>query len=167
MIIEILPGGSKTWRYKYHLAGKREKVTIGAYAAFFIKDARDRHEELRQLVERGESPAKVKQKQAVAKKQDEARALSFSTFAQRWVDETLFYRSATYRAQIIRRLDVHVYPEIGDVDLAAVTPAQVLAIIEKMLDTPTSADRVRVTSSSCCWPTPRTTRRSRLTATWS
>lgn len=31
VIIEIVPGGSKTWRYKYYLAGKREKVTIGAY----------------------------------------------------------------------------------------------------------------------------------------
>ena len=43
--------GSKTWRFKYHLNGKREKVTIGAYPAFTIKQARDRHEELRALVQ--------------------------------------------------------------------------------------------------------------------
>ena len=29
--LEVLPSGSKTWRFKYHLNGKREKVTIGAY----------------------------------------------------------------------------------------------------------------------------------------
>ncbi len=52
-----MPSGSKTWRFKYHLNGKREKVTIGAYPAFTIKQARDRHEELRALVERGPSPA--------------------------------------------------------------------------------------------------------------
>ena len=55
--LEVLPSGSKTWRFKYHLNGKREKVTIGAYPAFTIKQARDRHEELRALVEHGQSQA--------------------------------------------------------------------------------------------------------------
>lgn len=32
--LEVLPSGSKTWRFKYHLNGKREKVTIGACPAF-------------------------------------------------------------------------------------------------------------------------------------
>lgn len=35
--LEVLPSGSRTWRFKYHLNGKREKVTIGAYPAFTIK----------------------------------------------------------------------------------------------------------------------------------
>jgi hypothetical protein len=29
LLLEVLPSGSKTWRYKYHLNGRREKVTIG------------------------------------------------------------------------------------------------------------------------------------------
>lgn len=142
--IEVLPGGSKVWRYKYHLLDKREKVTIGAYPQISIKAARDKHEELRSLVERGESPAKAKQAEAEEKRQAAERATSFQAFAQRWIDETLHYRSATYRAQIIRWLDSYVYPAIGKVELGEVTPAQILAIIEKLLDTPTTADRVRV-----------------------
>lgn len=59
LVLEVMPSGSKTWRYKYHLNGRREKVTIGAYPAYSIRQARDRHEELRALVERGESPAKA------------------------------------------------------------------------------------------------------------
>lgn len=144
LIIEILPGGSKVWRYKYHLGGKREKVTIGAYPAIGIKQARDKHEELRALVERGESPAKTKQIQAAEKRQAAERATSFKAFAERWVRETLFYRSDAYRAQIVRWLDAYVYPEIGAVELADVTPAQILRIIEQRLDTPTTADRIRV-----------------------
>ncbi len=61
LLLEVLPSGTKTWRFKYHLNGKREKVTIGAYPAFTIKQARDRHEELRAMVEHGQSPAKSKQ----------------------------------------------------------------------------------------------------------
>lgn len=55
LVLEVMPSGSKTWRFKYHLNRKREKVTIGAYPAFTIKQARDRHEELRALVERAKS----------------------------------------------------------------------------------------------------------------
>ncbi len=35
--MEVVPSASKTWRN-----GKRERVTIGAYPAFTIKQARDR-----------------------------------------------------------------------------------------------------------------------------
>ena len=144
LVLEVMPSGTRTWRFKYHLEGKREKVTIGAYPAFSIKQARDRHEELRALVERGESPAKTKQATAVARKTADARAQSFRKVAQGWIDDTLFYRSAGYRAQIVRWLDAYVYPAIGDKALGDVIPADVLSIIEARLDTPGTAERLRV-----------------------
>ncbi len=144
LVLEVMPSGSKTWRFKYHLNGKREKVTIGAYPAFTIKQARDRHEELRALVERGQSPAKAKRVQSTEKKVAEARRLSFRTFAQRWVDETLFYRSGGYVAQTVRWLDVYVYPAIGDMQLDEVQPGDVLAIIKARADTAVTAERIRV-----------------------
>ena len=141
-MLEVLPSGTKTWRFKYHLNGKREKVTIGAYPAFGIQDARERHAELRALVERGESPARAKQSRSAARKLAESRALSFKKFAQRWVDETLFYRSEGYRSQIVRWLDVYVYPEIGHIQLGEVESADVLAIIEKRTATAVTAARI-------------------------
>jgi len=142
--IEILPSGSKTWRFKYHLHGKREKVTIGAYPAFTIKQARDRHEELRALVVRGQSPAKAKQAAAASQKLVEARRLSFRSFAQRWVGETLFHRSGGYVAQTVRWLDAYVYPAIGDMPLDEVQPGDLLAIIKARADTAVTAERIRV-----------------------
>lgn len=144
LVLEVMPSGSKTWRFKYHLNGKREKVTIGAYPAFTIKQARDRHEELRALVERGQSPAKAKRVQSTEQKAADARRLSFRTFAQRWVDETLFYRSGGYVAQTVRWLDVYVYPAIGDMQLDEVQPGDVLAIIKARADTAVTAERIRV-----------------------
>lgn len=34
LLIEVLPSGTKTWRYTYHLNGKREKIAIGLYPTF-------------------------------------------------------------------------------------------------------------------------------------
>ena len=75
--LEVLPPGSKTWRFKYHLNGKREKVAIGAYPAFTIKQASDRHEELRALVERGQRAAKAKRVLSAEQKLARAWRLTF------------------------------------------------------------------------------------------
>ncbi len=144
LFVEVLPSGSKVWRFKYHLDGKREKVTIGAYPAIGIKAARDRHEELRALVERGQSPAKVKQTSAAERQLGIDRAVTFKTFASVWIEKKLANRATTYRAQIVRWLDTFVYPEIGDKALGEVLPRHVLPILEKLEGTPTTADRVRV-----------------------
>lgn len=60
LLLQVLPSGRKTRRCKHHLTGRREKVTIATYPAFSIRQARDRHEELLALVERGESLATAK-----------------------------------------------------------------------------------------------------------
>ena len=58
--LAVLRSGSETWHFKYQLGGEREKVTICAYPAFTLKQARSCHQELRALVDRRQSPAKVK-----------------------------------------------------------------------------------------------------------
>ncbi len=142
--LEVMPSGTKSWRYKYHLNGKREKVTIGTYPAFTLKQARDRHEELRAMVELGQSPAKNKRLQARELEEAEARRLTFRVYAQRWIDETLFYRSGTYVAQIVRWLDAYIYPAIGDMALEEVMPGDVLAIVRARASTTVTAERLRV-----------------------
>lgn len=143
LIIEILPSGTKTWRFKYHLDGKREKVTIGSYPAFSIKQARDKHEELRALVERGESPAKAKQAAQVQRVAEQARSVTFEEFSARWAKETLTHKSEDYRLQMLRWLDSFVCPAIGSMPLCDVKPAHVLAIIEDRKETPTTAEGIR------------------------
>ena len=87
--------------------------------------------------------AKAKRVQSTEMKVADARRLSFRTFAQRWVDETLFYRSGAYVAQTVRWLDVYVYPAIGDMQLDEVQPGDVLAIIKARADTAVTAERIR------------------------
>jgi hypothetical protein len=77
-------------------------VTTGACRAFTIKHARDRNGDLRALVERGQCPAKAKRALSTEQELADARRLSFRTFAQRRVDEMMFYRSGGYVAQTVR-----------------------------------------------------------------
>jgi len=45
LYLEILPTGTKVWRYKFHYNGRRGKITIGRYPAVSLKDARQRYAE--------------------------------------------------------------------------------------------------------------------------
>ena len=99
---------------------------------------------MRALVERGQSPAKAKRAQSTEQKVAAARRLSFRTFAQRWVEDTLFYRSGGYVAQTLCWLDAYVYPAIGDMQLDEVRPGDVLAIIKSRADTTVTAERICV-----------------------
>ena len=77
LYVEVLPTGSIIWRYRFRVAGRREKLTLGKYPALSLKKARAKHAELRALVAQGRNPAREKQN---AKRED-ASAETFRDFA--------------------------------------------------------------------------------------
>ncbi len=142
LFLEVLPSGSKVWRYSYRVGGKRTKVTIGPYPTITIPAARDAHADHRRQLLAGEDPARQKQQakaEAVAKA---ARADAFRAFAQVWIRDTLSTRSEAYRKQTVGILERNAYPRIGDLALSDVTPADVLAVVEALRDTPATAIRL-------------------------
>ncbi|HEL3813952.1 TPA: DUF4102 domain-containing protein [Stenotrophomonas maltophilia] len=142
LLIEVHPSGRMTWRYRYRLAGSREKVTLGTYPATGLKAARDRAREAQRLVEAGQSPARVARLQAARIKADADAVETVADLAERWVAEVLkpankradqrvvaSHRPDTELAQVdwarvdaivagIRRLEEHDTTELRD-DLAA------------------------------------------------
>ena len=63
LTLEILPSGSKVWRYRYRINNRREKVTLGKYPAISLRRARDLHMDMMRAVAAGESPASRKRKE--------------------------------------------------------------------------------------------------------
>ena len=143
LYLDILPTGTKVWRYKYHFGGKRDKVTIGKYPAISLKAARGRHEELRGMVQRGLDPKAVQAEAKERQRQEKARSVTFEEYARVWVAETLFYRSAAYRAQQLRWLESFVFQHIGAKPIAAVLPRDVLELLAPIRATAVTAEGVR------------------------
>lgn len=143
LFVEVLPSGSRVWRYAYRINGEREKVTIGQYPAISITDARDRHSEYRAMVLTGTSPNRHLKLEKAAQRSERESSATFQEYAVKWVKETLFYRSSGYRAQVVRFLDCYINPRIGDRPLHDVKPVDVLGIMQARKHTPTTADRCR------------------------
>jgi len=147
LFVEVSTTGQKTWRYQYRFAGSRRDVKIGRYPEIGVADARERHFEMRAMLERGIDPLDARRQQESARRERSAASRAagddFESFSRRWIRERLATKSETYRRQVESRLERFVWPEIGIKPLSAVRPADVLEIIEARRATPKTAEGVR------------------------
>lgn len=105
------PGGAKSWRYDYRLAGRRETLTIGQYPDVPLARARKRHSEARELVAEGKSPAKEKRSK---KERDKlASQNTMKAVCERWYEAKAHARSASWRDNARRWLEGDIYRVIG------------------------------------------------------
>jgi len=68
--------GSKLWRLKYRVGGKELQLTIGTYPETGLKEARERREDARRILDAGGGPSAENRKVAA-----EAKLVASSTFA--------------------------------------------------------------------------------------
>lgn len=129
LFIEVMPSGSKIWRYRYTLHGERQApVTIGSYPEISIEAARERGRKYAAMVLQGISPV-------TEAKKDRGAALSLDSvkvFAQHWFDVQIADKSESYRQSTLRTLEKYVYPDIGNKLMADVTSADVMGICDKI-----------------------------------
>ncbi len=128
LCIEVMPSGRMSWRYRYRLAGRREKVTIGPYPALGLREARERRLEAERAVVVGQSPARTKQ----ARKRAERHAAAAPTVADLvapWVESVLrpTNRSAWQDETYLAR---DVLPRLGRLRPDEITTADVWACVE-------------------------------------
>lgn len=129
LYVEVFPTGGIVWRFRYRLAGKREKLTLGKYPALTLKNARIKRDEAAQAAAMDKSPARQKQlaKQAVAD------ATTVAEFGERFFREIV----AKDRQDMTiprRYFDKAIMPAIGSKPVREVTTEDVRAIIWKKKD---------------------------------
>jgi integrase len=107
LFIEVKESGVKSWHYRYSLAGKQERLVIGRYPDFSLKDARQVRDESASLVAKGISP-----------KQDKAKPKSilFKDYGERYLKEVIKKdRKDPYN--MVLCLSNDIYPMMGSIPL--------------------------------------------------
>jgi integrase len=129
LYVEVFPTGGIVWRYRYRVAGRREKLTLGKYPALTLKNARIKRDEAAQAAAMDKSPARQKQ----LAKQAAADATTVAEFGERFLREIV----ARDRQDITiprRYFDKAIVPAIGARPVREVTTEDVRAIIWKKKD---------------------------------
>ena len=140
LYLEIFPTGRRSWRYRYRLNGKAEKVAIGKYPDLTLKAARQKRDELAAMVANDQSPASQKQ----LAKAEVASATTMHEFGQRYYSEVVLPNVKDPK-NLRRWLDKEIYPVLGDKSLRDITAADVQAIVFRKRDngSPASAGAIR------------------------
>ncbi len=127
LVLEVRPNGQKAWLYRYRLYGRQEKLSIGSYPDLSLAEARSRHVDARKMVLANKSPAQAKQGEkrrlsddlqivrglAKAYLEDHVAKLASAKLAQAWIEK-------------------HILPTIGNKFIHEVTPADCIAVVERI-----------------------------------
>ncbi len=130
LYLEITPPGGKLWRLKYRFGGKEKRLALGAYPIVTLSEARMRRDEARRLLANGVDPSEHKKAQKAANQVSMAN--SFEAIAREWFAKHSVTLAESNAARTIRRLEVDVFPWIGDRPISEITPPELLAVLRRI-----------------------------------
>lgn len=144
LFVLVRPNGSKLFRLRYSLNGKRRDLSLGAYPKVSLKEARLRADDARIKVRQGHDPAEVKK--AEKRKRAAQAANTFEAIAREFVANRASRRAVEYQGYTLRRLQNDIFPELGSRSIDEITAPELLAVLRKIEARGASemAHRVRV-----------------------
>ena len=128
LYLEVTPAGGRYWRMKYRHAGKEKRLAFGVYPDVTLKDARDRREQARKVIERGEDPGELR-KAAKAKAEHEA-GNTFEAVARDWLTHQAGRWAPVTLERITAALAADVFPKIGARPMASLRPRDVAEVVK-------------------------------------
>ena len=85
LYIEVRPGGSKLWRFKYRHLGKEKRLALGAYPEVGLAEARRKRDEARQKLRDGIDPGAERQREKLLAQFSAAN--TFGDIAKEYIDK--------------------------------------------------------------------------------
>ncbi|KAA1012565.1 DUF4102 domain-containing protein [Paraburkholderia panacisoli] len=129
LVIEVMTTGTKVWRFRYTLNGKRQPLaTIGDYRMISLRVARAKAQKYVEMVAQGISPVATARRDRGA----ESNADVLREAAELYLATAMAGKSDEYRRTTRRALDKDVLPAIGGKPINAVTPDDIVAICERI-----------------------------------
>ena len=143
LYIHVAPTGRKYWRYRYQWQGKERVLSFGEYPAVSLVDARGKREEAWQLLREKKDPAVEKKLQEMERLKEVGA--TFETVAREWHQSQKPGWVPHHAADVIESLEVHVFPEIGNLPIRTLGPSTIWRVLKKIQERPAveTAHRVK------------------------
>jgi integrase len=149
LYLQCAPGADgsicRSWAYRYAMNGRQRYMGLGPVADVSLAEAREKALAARKLRLEGVDPLQARQQQKQALIAEQAKAITFKSVAEAYLDLHLeSFRNPKHRQQWRNTLATYVYPKIGNMIVANIGPADVLKCIEPIWNTKNeTASRVR------------------------
>lgn len=138
--LRVMPGGTKSWIYRFTLQNKRYKMTLGKYPGISLKQARDLHLQAENLKQQGINPVDYGKLQR-EKFDNTVKKLVLNWYGN-YVEQHL-KRPLTIKKQI----DLDIIPLLGDRSLDQLQTIDITLALDKIVKRGAKIHANRVLSS--------------------
>ena len=130
MYLMVTPRGGKCWRLKYRVEGREKLLAIGTYPEVSLAEARERRDAARKQLAKGIDPGEAKKAAKAAK--SEGSANCFEVVAREWHGKFSSRLSPAHAAAKIRRLEVDVFPTLGERPISDIKAPDILRVLRRI-----------------------------------
>lgn len=127
LYLEVAPSGGRWWRLKYRWAGKEKRLSLGTYPDVTLLEARRRRDDARRQLAEGLDPS-AERRTAKMAAAAAAAGNTFESVARSWHASWKRSRTPKHAAQVLRRMELDVFPRIGALPITAVKAPDVVAL---------------------------------------
>lgn len=137
LAIRVMPSGAKSWVFRYSLEGLARRMTLGAYPGVGLADARQRHAEAMQQLQRGIDPGA----EAQAAKAKRKAAPTFADLLDEIWDVELRHKKSGIQTK--KLLEKDAVPVWGKRKVADIKRRDIVILLDKIrVRAPIVANRV-------------------------
>lgn len=141
LYLQVMPNGSKYWQYRFRLYNKQRCLSLGTFPHVSLADARAELNKAKGEVEQNIDPKLKRQQQKQLAQYQSAQ--NFKAIALEWHQVNKDSWTPKHADYVLRRLELHAFREIGNFPLNQLTPALMMACLQKVEKTgPEMARRV-------------------------
>ncbi|WP_095203209.1 tyrosine-type recombinase/integrase [Mesorhizobium carmichaelinearum] len=136
---------TKSWIFRFMLAGKARYMGLGDVNTFSLKEARDRARAARQKVTDGIDPIEVRKETKASLRADDAKRITFKEASTRYIAaHKAGWKNEKHSEQWKNTLETYAGPIIGDLPIAKVDDGHISQILDPIWATKNeTATRVR------------------------
>ena len=124
----ITPAGGATWRVKYRIKGKEKIYSVGPYPLVTLAAARVELNEVKALLLENKDPVTERRVNRATSAADSDN--TFKAVAQVWLAMKQKEWSAGHFTKSARAFERDIYPALGNLPIASITPAIVAKALE-------------------------------------
>ena len=127
LYLEVSPSGGKWWRLKYRFGGKEKRLSLGVYPDISLQKARQRREDMRQMVSDGIDPGENRKAQKKATRSKESN--SFEVIAREWFEKYSTNWAQESIRKGLRGLERDIFPWIGGLPVGEISSVKLLEVL--------------------------------------
>jgi integrase len=135
LYLVVDPSGAKRWILRIVIQRKRRDIGLGGLSVVSLAEARDQAREFRAVARAGGNPLADRNRSRQLPKFAEVARIVYEQRKHAW-------KNSKHQAQWLKSLEIHVFPEVGDMRVDQVGTSDVLRVLSPIwTKTPETARR--------------------------